>query len=565
MKKRYIFLLLGLFKLPLIFVLVILLIVPSNLSSTSNHNCPNGGTTSISTGYPFAEDFTVTQTFGGDSFGLYGGVGHTGIDLVPVVGRNFEEEDVKVYSIADGKVISASTLVGGHQAGDNYVHVQMEGGKRYWYSHLKKHSVKTGDEIKKGQEVGVMGNTGYSTGHHLHIQVWGQNGVLEDPSPYLGVDSATTGHVFKVNGGGIKENSKKESKNTEVKDKEQNKEVEKDKTEDNTEKGTTEELDKGVEGEIDLEEISSCSEGEYDGELEGNDNVEKAWFFFKNKGFSDEATAGILGNAMQESRLEPDTVEAGNGIGFGIFQWSFTRRTDLENWAKQNNLDVKSLSTQLNFTMVELEKMSFTENYKKIKDVYEATDQFEREYERAGIKMMANRYKFAEEIYKKFKGKKSSGKAGKNFKGKIKNRGARFNSAKDRALYNRVADNYKTDPTVKGLNPRVAKMKQFLGAKFGIKSFSLYRPGDNDGTGHGHGNGLAIDLMVPVGSDLGDEIAKYLTDNYDDLGVYYIIWEQKFYMNQNNIYGPANTWNMMPDRGSVTANHYDHVHISFKS
>jgi hypothetical protein len=34
-------------------------------------------------------------------------------------------------------------------------------------------------------------------------------------------------------------------------------------------------------------------------------------------------------------------------------------------------------------------------------------------------------------------------------------------------------------------------------------------------------------------------------------------------MPQNNIYGPENTWNLMPNRGGVTANHYDHVHVSF--
>lgn len=55
---------------------------------------------------------------------------------------------------------------------------------------------------------------------------------------------------------------------------------------------------------------------------------------------------------------------------------------------------------------------------------------------------------------------------------------------------------------------------------------------------------------------------EYLTKNMNELGVYYIIWKQRFYMLQFNIYGPANTWNLMPDRG-VTANHYDHVHVSF--
>ena len=120
------------------------------------------------------------------------------------------------------------------------------------------------------------------------------------------------------------------------------------------------------------------------------------------------------------------------------------------------------------------------------------------------------------------------------------------------------------DPAMNGLTPHTKKMKVALAKKFGITSFSLFRAGDDDGTGHGHNSGMAVDFMVPVNSAQGDQLAEYLTKHMDELGVYYIIWKQKYYMAQNNIYGPANTWNIMPDRGGVTANHYDHVHVSFK-
>lgn len=120
------------------------------------------------------------------------------------------------------------------------------------------------------------------------------------------------------------------------------------------------------------------------------------------------------------------------------------------------------------------------------------------------------------------------------------------------------------NPAMNGLTPHTKKMKVALAKKFGIKSFSLFRAGDDDGTGHGHNSGMAVDFMVPVSSAQGDQLAEYLTKHMDELGVYYIIWKQKYYMAQNNIYGPANTWNLMPNRGGVTANHYDHVHVSFK-
>jgi len=120
------------------------------------------------------------------------------------------------------------------------------------------------------------------------------------------------------------------------------------------------------------------------------------------------------------------------------------------------------------------------------------------------------------------------------------------------------------DPAMNGLTPHTKKMKVALAKKFGITSFSLFRAGDDDGTGHGHNSGMAVDFMVYSDSAKGDQLAEYLTKHMDELGIYYIIWKQRFYMTQQNIYGPANTWNIMPNRGGVTANHYDHVHVSFK-
>ena len=120
------------------------------------------------------------------------------------------------------------------------------------------------------------------------------------------------------------------------------------------------------------------------------------------------------------------------------------------------------------------------------------------------------------------------------------------------------------DPAMNGLTPHTKKMKVALAKKFGITNFSQFRAGDDDGTGHGHNSGMAVDFMVYSDSAKGDQLAEYLTKHMDELGVYYIIWKQRFYMPQQNIYGPANTWNIMPNRGGVTANHYDHVHVSFK-
>ena len=109
-----------------------------------------------------------------------------------------------------------------------------------------------------------------------------------------------------------------------------------------------------------------------------------------------------------------------------------------------------------------------------------------------------------------------------------------------------------------GLQPQTAAFKEEVANLFGITSFSGYRPGDSGD----HGKGLAIDFMVPVSSALGDQIADYAIQNMASRGISYIIWKQRFYAPFDSKYGPAYTWNPMPDRGSITENHYDHVHVS---
>ena len=69
-----------------------------------------------------------------------------------------------------------------------------------------------------------------------------------------------------------------------------------------------------------------------------------------------------------------------------------------------------------------------------------------------------------------------------------------------------------------------------------------------------HAKGLALDLMVRGAK--GDRIAKCALANKEELGVEYVIWQQRIN------YGDG--WERMENRGSITENHYDHVHISFK-
>ncbi len=86
-----------------------------------------------------------------------------------------------------------------------------------------------------------------------------------------------------------------------------------------------------------------------------------------------------------------------------------------------------------------------------------------------------------------------------------------------------------------------------------VTTYYGLRPGD-DGP---HGTGHAIDSMVPD-SATGDAIAEFVQDNYKALGVSQIIWAQHIWTVQRMSEG----WRWMEDRGSATANHYDHVHVT---
>lgn len=114
------------------------------------------------------------------------------------------------------------------------------------------------------------------------------------------------------------------------------------------------------------------------------------------------------------------------------------------------------------------------------------------------------------------------------------------------------------NPANAGLQPQTAALKEEIAAKYGITEFSLYRPGDSGD----HGKGLAADFIVGDNTELGNQVAADVTSNMTERGISYVIWQQQFYAPFESIYGPANTWNQMPDRGSVTENHYDHVHVS---
>jgi len=135
--------------------------------------------------------------------------------------------------------------------------------------------------------------------------------------------------------------------------------------------------------------------------LEGNDNAEKIWNFLKSKGFTDEQVAGIMGSLWGESNhFNPDLNEEGNGIGYGIAQWSFGRRANLENYAKEQGKPISDLGVQLNFLWYELEtSQSAAKNaVTSSNSVLEATTAWTLQFERPREDLRAGRIKEGEEV-----------------------------------------------------------------------------------------------------------------------------------------------------------------------
>lgn len=116
----------------------------------------------------------ITSSFGYRS-DPFAGVSayHSGIDIAGDIGD-------PVYAAMDG-VVTASEQMG---ARGKYIIIEHANGLETWYMHLNGMKVSSGDKVSKGEQIGMLGNTGRSTGPHLHFQVVKQNKVV-NPLKYV--------------------------------------------------------------------------------------------------------------------------------------------------------------------------------------------------------------------------------------------------------------------------------------------------------------------------------------------------------------------------------------------
>lgn len=139
---------------------------------------PQTGVTNAN-GYalPLSGRLRVTTPFG--ERGPYWKLGyHPGMDFGVPTGTS-------VKSVDDGVVIEAEED-GVNKGYGGYVKVDHGGGRHSLYAHLSRVDVAVGDRISAGGHLARSGNTGMSTGPHLHLEIR-QHGVQKDPAPYLGL------------------------------------------------------------------------------------------------------------------------------------------------------------------------------------------------------------------------------------------------------------------------------------------------------------------------------------------------------------------------------------------
>lgn len=132
----------------------------------------------MATNIPLTGNFRVTCEY--KRKGNWAAGYHTGIDLVG---------DDTIYGTCDGTV----EKIGVDKSYGNYIVVKAPDGKFHWFCHLSKVTCSVGQKINRTTKIGVMGNTGNSTGKHLHFEIRNLSNKYGDnsnPAEYMGIPNS---------------------------------------------------------------------------------------------------------------------------------------------------------------------------------------------------------------------------------------------------------------------------------------------------------------------------------------------------------------------------------------
>ena len=402
-----------------------------------------GGTGGSAPGIGGAEEYDMLNSYKVSSqYGQYrtieGVTGfHRGVDL-------YKGVDSPVYSFTDGtvdKVVSGYAPNSGRygstdgQGFGNWVRVKDSAGAYHHYAHMNGVNVSEGDRVNRGDQLGIEGHTGSSTGAHLHYEVrkGGTSGDYHtNPYTYL------KNYVASIIEDTVSSNNSSTTNSTSSSSSSNNSEATglygfTNKLSDlitnlispfsefsssistqlykllgmNTETASTTDDSTDIyydNTDTDVDDTTSSSlDTIVSKPMAKSPAASTIYNFFKAKGLPDVSIAGILGNLNVESGLNSNNLQdtynrsfgltddeytsaVNNGTygdnkfindsaGYGLAQWTYhTRKKGLLDLVRANNKSISDFTTQLNYLYKELQDFGTLDKLKNYTDVKSASD-----------------------------------------------------------------------------------------------------------------------------------------------------------------------------------------------
>jgi len=264
------------------------------------------------------------------------------------------------------------------------------------------------------------------------------------------------------------------------------------------------------------------------GSLTGNTNAEKVFNYLIGYGFTEQAAAGVIGNLMQESSVNPQSRQLGGGPGRGIMQWgtgpgSGGRWDALVAWAASSGKDPWKLDTQVEWMMKEMRSYGTLNRLKGVTNVKKAVEIFESEMEKAGTPNYPRRYQLAADALASF----GKGRAG--------GEGVSLGS----------------------MPGNLSSVKQ-LASEMGLTLTSSQRGPRYPGDKSLHISGRAMDFSNGVDTPQQKAFAKEIIKRYGS-SLSELIYTPLGFGIKNGKQVPLSTWGK-----ETNAGHYNHVHVAFE-